>query len=208
MSVAYSSHDFEDGLHAGLITYQRLRTYEQEILSHARSKVKACGASDFQFVARLILEYENSAPDKAAAVAKRITSRIITQFVGVDRRRRASVPVGASSRHRWELNVPPGLRRKCQLLKSAAYVLLINDPRVASLEARADRVIEALFGIYAAEGAEPLYPEPFRTRFRAAREVHSRARVAADFISGMTDDYAERVYSRIFSGNRAALTDY
>lgn len=94
------------------------------------------------------------------------------------------------------------------MLKSAAYVLLVSDPRVASLEARADRVLEALFGVYSQESAEALYPEPFRSRFKVLHDNHSRARTACDFISGMTDDYAERVYSRIFSGNRAALTDY
>jgi dGTPase len=206
--VAYSSHDFEDGLHAGLITHQRLRTYQSEIMAHARMKVSACRMADFDFVSRLILEYERAAPRESDATAKRITSRIITQFVGVERRPRTGVRFGTPARHRWNLYVPPSLRRRCQLLKSAAFILLINDPRVASLEARADRVLEALFGIYSADSAEALYPEPFRTRFREAREVHSRARVAADFISGMTDDYAERVYSRIFSGNRAALTDY
>jgi dGTPase len=94
------------------------------------------------------------------------------------------------------------------MLKSAAYILLVSDPRVASLEARADRILGHLLQAYSEQGSISLYPEPFRRKFKAAKEEHARTRIACDFISGMTDEYAERVYSRIFSGTRAALTDY
>lgn len=206
--VAYSSHDFEDGLHAGLISGQRLRTYRDEICEHAKRKLSSTSATDFEFVRKLVVEFEAAPPESAEATAKKLTSRIITEFLAVERVPRSSKKGGSPARHSWDLKVKPSLRRKCEMLKSASYVLLVSDPRVASLEARADRVLEALFGVYSQESAEALYPEPFRSRFKALHDNHTRARTACDFISGMTDDYAERVYSRIFSGNRAALTDY
>ncbi len=205
--VAYSSHDFEDGLHAELITGQRLRMYREEIIDHAQRKVRNCASSDFEYIRSLVVRFEEADPDKREAVAKQSTSGIINSLLRIERVRKVTAP-GTPARHRWDLHIPPALRRKCQMLKSAAYVLLVNDPRVASLEARADRVIEALFRIYSNEESVALFPEPYRGRFQKAHDVNARARIACDFIAGMTDDYAERVYSRIFSGTRAALTDY
>jgi len=206
--VAYSSHDFEDGLHAGMISTQLLWSFSEEIVADARKKLKACTEKDFQFVMNNVVQCEAAPPDEREATVKTLTSRIINTFLQVDRAPRASSKRSDPTRHRWDLTVPPALRRKCQMLKSAAFVLLVSDPRVASLEARADRVIASLFDLYRDPTSTTLYPEPFRSRFRTLRDNHSRARVACAFIAGMGDDYAERVYSRVFSGNRAALTDY
>ena len=52
-----------------------------------------------------------------------------------------------------------------------------------------------------------MYPDDFSERFRDAGE-ELRHRIACDFITGMTDQYAERTWQRLFSGSRVALLDY
>lgn len=209
--IAYSCHDLEDGLHAGMISSQRLDVYGSQILNHARGKVRECREEDWNEIFKIVVECESHGDPRFMEAARKVRiSLLINEFIHVQRKRRHHRPgvTGVPLRHRYDLDVPIELRRKCQMLKSAAYVLLVNNPRVASLEARAERVLPELFGLYRSSKATALYPEPFRTEFEALTKDDDRARLACDFIAGMTDDYAERVHSRVFSGARAALADY
>jgi len=209
--IAYSCHDLEDGLHAGMISRQRLMSYGAEIIAAAQANLADCTDEDFAGVLAIVTECEAGGDvQRVQAARKSRISLVINELLQVGRKRRIH-PAGTSGvpvRHQWDLEVAPELRRRCEMLKSAAFVLLVNDPRVASLEARAEIVLPALLDQYRAAKAAPLYPEPYRTRFRQQTLDDDRARVACDFIAGMTDDYAERVYSRIFSGTRSALADY
>jgi len=207
--VAFSCHDLEDGLHSGLITSQRLQTFGEDILNHAQRGVPDCDESDLEAVLGIVVKCESARTGvEYEATRKSQISQLINEFVHVDRARREGATDDTPTRHQWNLVASPPLRRKCETLKSAAFVLLVSDPRVASLEARADHILRALFQLYTNPQSLSLYPEPFRTRFRHQADDPSRARVACDFIAGMTDEYAERVYSRVFSASRAALADY
>ncbi len=79
------------------------------------------------------------------------------------------------------------------------FRLIVDDPRVATLENKAERIIENLFKVFS--NLEPrtglLFPEDFRDMWEQA-DSEGKIRIACDYIAGMTDDYAERVYARLF----------
>jgi len=211
--VAYSCHDLEDGLHSGLITSQRILTFSNDIIERARRAVPECDDADLKDVHSIVVRCESARMTDYEAVRKTQISSLINEFIQVEPAPRPAARPSLPTRHQYDLAIPLALRRKCEMLKSAAYILLVSDPRVASLEARADHILRFLFRLYTGEegsgaSALSLYPEPFRTRFREEADPAGRARVACDFICGMTDEYAERVYSRVFSASRAALADY
>jgi dGTPase len=138
---------------------------------------------------------------------KEVTSELIGYFLNVQA---ANAEGGLATHgcHESLLMVTDELRRQCEILKSLSYELLIDDHRVATLESRSEKILRELFEKYREADSDRLYPEPFRGWFREATTDEARARVACDFIAGMTDEYAERAYARIFSPVRAALGDY
>ncbi len=206
--IAYSVHDLEDGIHAGMITTEKVRQRADAILARARKRQPSCSAADLAWAYGRVLECEEHEDERARmAGRKKVTSNLINYFLKV-RVSPANKGEKNRGRHGSKLVVPPLLRRRCEVLKSLAYDLLIDDPRVASLEARAERILTDLFEFYRKSKALKVYPEIYRTWFDAASNETERARVACDFIAGMTDEYAERVYARIFIPIRAALGDY
>ena len=52
-----------------------------------------------------------------------------------------------------------------------------------------------------------MYPLDFRERWDLARTRPQKMRLACDYISGMTDGYASRLYSRLTEGEASSLMD-
>jgi dGTPase len=76
---------------------------------------------------------------------------------------------------------------KSRILKAVAEELVFRHPRVAAVQPRASRIVGGLFEALAAK--PELIPEDYR--------ASDPPRAACDYISGMTDDYAERVYKSL-----------
>ena len=60
---------------------------------------------------------------------------------------------------------------------------------------RAKRVVGALFAAFTAPGSEALFPNDVAEQLRQPNA--DRLRLACDYIAGMTDDFAQRMYRRI-----------
>lgn len=207
--IAYSVHDLEDGIHAGMITAEKALRREAEILNRARKRHPDCTPADFRWSYAWIVRCESQSPGRVrTAERKAVTSELIKYFLQVDVSPRSKETGRQNGRHHSTLVIPPTVYRRCEVLKSMAFELLIDDPRVASLEARAERILTDLFELYRKPEALRIFPEGFRDWFKNAGDDQQRARVTCDFISGMTDEYAEKVYARIFTPGRAALGDY
>ena len=205
--IAYSVHDLEDGIHAGMITSGRILTKADKVLARAQASEERCTHSDVDWSFRKVLLCEQGTDERSRAAArKQATSGLIGYFLGVNLA--SSKSRSREARHGASLAIPIPLRRRCEILKSLAYELMIDDHRVASLEARAECILSDLFDFYRKPKAASVYPEDFRGMFQRAGTDRQRARVACDFIAGMTDDYAERVYARLFTPLRVALSDY
>ncbi len=206
--IAYSVHDLEDGIHAGMITSDKVLRSAAEILGRAQIRQPACTDDDLEWAYKQVVRCGDATGARArAAQRKTVTSDLITQFLKVTSKA-SGAAVPGRARHGSNLDVPATLRRRCEVLKSLAFELLIDDPRVASLEARAGRILTELFALYREPQSLKLYTEEFRDYFGTAATDAERARVACDFIAGMTDEYAGRVYARVFMPVRAALGDY
>lgn len=231
--IAYSVHDLEDGLHAGLITGRQVIRLWDDILQHAKARTPECNEDDMTYALNEVIRTEKPGDyrhadgkqgqndyRREAALRKELTSHLINEFMQVSQIEREAP--SSSVRQRFSIFIDPVLKRRCEILKSLSYCLLISDHRVASMEARARHLLTSLFYFYAGidrndpgesnarliNDALTTYPEPFRTEFRKADGKEERARVACDFIAGMTDEYAERVFARLFTGERVALGDY
>lgn len=208
--VAYAVHDLEDGVHAEMVTPIRVTRHGEQILTAARQKEPSVTETDLSWalanVVRMTGKASNTDAERKAA-RKQTTSNLIGDAIrAVKAEHRSGSP--ESIRYAWRIRVDPKVRRGIEVLKHTNYVLLVDDARVQTLEARAQRILEELLGFFSRSDALRSYPDDFREAFRTAQREEDRARVACDYIAGMTDQYAERMHQRLFSAGRAALHDY
>jgi dGTPase len=209
--IAYSVHDFEDGIHAGMITSTRmnddlLRERIQEF-ADKRSMVKVVEATlDFLISQVRAIEEHPDALTRGAA-RKMLTSALINRFIWAPKIPPLHVPpaADASPRYIYELIIAPDEQARVDMMRIITQHLIVNDPRVATLERRSHHTITRIFDELILSKSLFLYPEEFRPLFlEAGEDERARARVASDYISSMTDRYAEMLYQRLFipgSGN-------
>ncbi len=204
--VAYSVHDLEDGLHAGLVTLDQLRDPAEQQTVARLTEAQYCvpgsvttaelGAT---FADLLELDWWprrfDGGPDSAAAV-KNLTSELIGRFCGAAQA--STRPAGRPplSRYAADLVVPRRQRLECALLKGVTAHYVMSRAGAAAVQAR-ERELIAELAVALRAGAPDALDPMFRPAYRAAGSDAARLRVIVDQISSLTDTSAIAWHSRL-----------
>ena len=215
--VAYSVHDLEDGIHAGMITSVRMNkeTLEEELIDHLPVQyTRDQGRNQLENTYRWLMGQVRAIEEmgdarQRAATRKDLTSGLIHRFITAAKARKRKLPDGSLGTGRYALELvvnPPEMGRALLYQKMASY-LIVHDQRIATLERRSRFVVRRLFRELLNEHSGDLYPDEYRESFIAAKGEARRAEVARDYIASMTDAYAEMLYQRLFSPGAGSLFD-
>lgn len=207
--IAYSTHDLEDGIKSGMITAEKIDNrieknvkakmegdWNQDVWNDVISKIKDAS------VGSTVYEKKGKRRDLIASyIHAFITATSAKKMEG------GSYP----SRYQCELNIDHKQRIICSALKLLVWELIIDDERVATLARRATIIVAKLFDEFAkfedGNRTREMYPLDFRERMDKAEDKEAKMRIACDFIAGMTDNYATRLYSRLTGGGSSSLMD-
>ena len=206
--VAYSVHDLEDGLHAGLVTFDMLRDGAERQAVAQLTLAAYCPpgttteAELADAFARL-LEIDcwparfDGSPATTAAV-KNLTSELIGRFCGAAAR--ATRPDGAPALRRYDadLSVPRQQRLECALLKGVTAHYVMSRSGVVAAQAR-ERELIAELAESITMGAPATLDPLFRPAFEAAGDGPARQRVVIDQIASLTDTSALAWHQRLRS---------
>ena len=197
--VAYSVHDLEDGLHAGLIQLGQLRDPAGRAVVAQLTLTSYCppgltSADELEEMFGRLLELDfwprsfDGGPHTAAAV-KSLTSELIGRFCGSAEQ--ATRPAGTPplTRYAADLTVPRQQRLECALLKGVTAHYVMSRPGAAAQQAREREVIHELTQAVRA-GAPATLDPMFATAFEAAATDQARDRVVIDQIASLTDTSA------------------
>ncbi|BDV39205.1 deoxyguanosinetriphosphate triphosphohydrolase-like protein [Methylocystis bryophila] len=186
--IAYSSHDTDDGLRAGLFGLDEI--------------------ASVPFIGALLAEIEALHPGlERQRVFHELTRRVITRFVEdvIDestRRLAAAAPKSAEEARRAQTPLIGFSQSSAQALielKRFLFKNMYRHPRVIGVWEEARSAISFLFP---ALNADPSLMPPEWERL-AAQGKEPRAQVVADYIAGMTDRYALNEYRRLAGGAQA-----
>ncbi len=200
--VAYSVHDLEDGILAGLVPLERLAD-EPEV------------AALTQLAAEL---YSDETPDELAAVwrhlspllpsrlgdgaagqakLKQLTSTLIDRFcTSAETATRDKHGDGPLTRYEADLLVPEQTRAECALLKAVAARWVMARPGVAAAQEHERDVVRRLVHQLTDRGAaalEPLHAEAYD----AAGDDAGRLRAVVDQVASLTDSAAAGLSRRL-----------
>ncbi|MFJ7071043.1 deoxyguanosinetriphosphate triphosphohydrolase [Streptomyces sp. NPDC101115] len=209
--VAYSVHDFEDGLHAGHIDPDVL------LAESERADIWAVALgryvpedTDPQELAdaldRLVAQdwwphgYDGSAV--AQARLKDATSQLIGRFcLAAEGATRQAYGSGRLTRYGAELVVPRETRNECAVLKAVADRYVMQRAEQEALRADQRIVVAELAEALVAQAPEGLEPQ-FRAMFVSAPDDRSRKRVIVDQIASLTDASARALHARLRTPHR------
>jgi dGTPase len=206
--VAYSVHDLEDGLHAGLVTLDKLRDpAEQQAVASltltAYCKPGSASLAELTEVFAGLLALECWPPDfdgsrASSAAVKYLTSDLIGRLCGAAEQ--ATRPPGRPPVVRYEadLAVPQQQRLECALLKGVTAHYVMSRSGVVAAQARERELIAELAAAILAGAPSTLDPV-FRPEFESAADDDARLRIVIDQIASLTDTSAIAWHQRLRS---------
>jgi dGTPase len=220
--VAYSVHDLEDGFHAGLITFENLKSPAERALVSRATATTYCddGVSEAELTEILdeLLALDmwpdsyDGGPATAAAL-KNLTGELIGRFcvaaqqatIAAARLTPSSTtspsshtsPIGHSLvRYAADLIVPRRQRLECALLKGITAHYVMTRAGVIAAQARERELLTEL--AYAVERGAPQTLDPLlRPAWDAAGTDAARRRVVVDQVASLTDTSAIAWHHRL-----------
>ncbi|GAA2258397.1 deoxyguanosinetriphosphate triphosphohydrolase-like protein [Streptomyces ruber] len=202
--VAYSVHDFEDGLHAGHVEPACLHAEPERraVFDVAVRRYAPAGTEPAELAEALdrLLDqewwphgYDGTAV--AQARLKDATSQLIGRFcLAAEGATRAAWGSGHLTRYAAELVVPRAARLECAVLKAVADLYVMQRAEQERLRADQRIVIAELAEALTARAPFGLEPQ-FRALFDAAPDDRARKRVIVDQIASLTDVSARSLHA-------------
>ncbi|MEU8963657.1 deoxyguanosinetriphosphate triphosphohydrolase [Streptomyces sp. NPDC048491] len=210
--VAYSVHDFEDGLHAGHIDPGALVS-DAERADIWRVAIGRYVPEDTdpqeltEALERLIAQdwwphgYDGSAVSQAGL--KDATSQLIGRFcLAAESATRAAFGTGHMTRYGAELVVPRAARNECAVLKAVADRYVMQRDEQERLRADQRVVLAELADALTARAPEEGLDPQFRALYDEADDDRTRKRVIVDQIASLTDAAARSLHSRLVVHHR------
>jgi dGTPase len=203
--VAYSVHDVEDGVHAGLIRLASVPDDEREVLCEiAAAQYSSTPAAELTPVLDALLalptlrdlaDYDGSYRSQAAA--KRATSELTGRLAGAAiEATRAAHGAGPLVRYAADLVVPAQAAAECALLKAVAAHYVMRRPGTPERQAAQRRlVIELVEAIL--DGAPATLDRGLRPAWREAASDADRLRAVIDQVAQLTDTSAMTRHARL-----------
>jgi dGTPase len=204
--VAYSVHDLEDGLHAGLVTLDNLRDPAEQLAVASLTLTAYCkpGSTSLDELSTVfadLLALDSWPPHfdgslASSAAVKHLTSELIGRLCRAAEH--ATRPPGHPplSRYDADLVVPHQQRLECALLKGVTAYYVMSRSGVADAQAGERELIGDLAEAILA-GAPGTLELVFRPDFQSAGDDAARLRVVIDQIASLTDTSAIAWHHRL-----------
>jgi len=197
--TAYSLNDLVDSANAGFVTMDRVSLWAAD---HDLSP------EDAAVVEKLI-------QTMAGGGLERAMNRKIGSFVEACRLvERENFMSDRTNRYRFGVEIDPVIVREQKLYARLAVDLVFKSPQVCQLEHKGGFMLDRLFGALKANYLADDGPRlPFLSRdfeqemSTAGSDQGVRARIICDYLAGMTDGFATRIYKRMFDPDFGSIVD-
>jgi len=182
--IAYTNHDIDDGLRAGLFSFE---------------EVAALPLAGPSFQTALTLFPDAEPARRVNEAVRRLMTYMISDLLAATRQElvrlapKSSDDVRAAGRA--VVRFSDGLSDDLTAMRAFLFERMYRHYRVNRMTSKAKRVVRNLFDLFLAE------PQTLPTFWRLQAQTvegDARARVIADYIAGMTDRFAVDEHRRLF----------
>ena len=208
--VAYSVHDVEDGLQAGLVSLKNLSDHSERVrvsavaLTHYCSPQWAVTAAELETVFAEFMrldcwQFSFDGGPAALIAAKNLTSELVGRLCqAAEDGTRAVAGPAPLSRYDADLVVPRRQLLECALLKAVAAHYVMTREDAVTQQAREREVIAEL-ALAIEQGAPATLDPVFQPAWDGAADDQERRRVIIDQLASLTDTSALAWHSRLTS---------
>ena len=182
--IAYNAHDIDDGLRSGLLQLDALEAVPltRQLLAGVRAQYPTLDAvrTAHELVRRQITVMVE---DVIGEAQSRVGAAKPQRIEDVHNQAQALVAFSSS------------MQQDEKILKAFLFKNLYFHDSVVVMRRAADRIVRQLFDAYFGDPSS--MPEEWQRQAEGV-DLSGRARLVADFLAGMTDNYAVREHRRLF----------
>ncbi|WP_417657551.1 anti-phage deoxyguanosine triphosphatase [Pseudidiomarina aestuarii] len=186
--IAYGVHDLEDAVVTGTLNEKQWHQHMDSVVEHLEP---ALATLMHKLGRQLFASAHHERKNAIGALVNIFVTAVRLEVV---------LPEAEEPLIRYNATLPESERLLLNSLKAVVFEHVINQPSIQQLRWRSQNMLLDLFAAFHTE-PERLLPRNTRGRWRAAMDNQGAAaadRILCDYIAGMTDDYAERMYRNLF----------
>lgn len=186
--IAYGVHDLEDAVVTGTLNKDQWHAHMDPVIADLDESMR-----------KLITDLGQQLFSSAHHQRKNAIGAMVNIFITAIYVHEV-LPSSESPLVRFNAWLPGPQRTLLNALKAVVFEHVINQPSIQQLRYRSQNMLLRLFDAFHAEPTR-LLPRNTQARWEKAHTdegKESADRILCDYISGMTDDYAERMYHRLF----------
>ncbi|MDE0593615.1 MAG: dNTP triphosphohydrolase [Roseibacillus sp.] len=200
--TAYSLNDLADSVRAGFLTESSVRTWAEK---------EGKPADEKSALGDLIRAINRGRIDS-------FVGRRIGLYVRATRAvEESNLLSGESNRYRFRIAVDEERQAESEVFKQLAFEVVFLSPQLKQLEHKGSLMLRRLWDLLHERYVEgkpidgqlfQLLPDEQACEIEEAETPSERARLVCDFLAGMTDGFAARMYQRLFSPGFGSIGDF
>ncbi|MCL1144517.1 deoxyguanosinetriphosphate triphosphohydrolase family protein [Shewanella marinintestina] len=193
--IAYAVHDLEDAIVMGIVNEAQWRTdVTLTLLETPDDWLK----NEFSTISeRLFSSKHHQRKDAIGTLVNGFVTAISIQ----------ENPLFEEPLLRYNAALEPAFAEALNVLKQFVYKYVIRKPEIQMVEYKGQQIVMELFEAFISD-PERLLPLNTRERWLASEQAGENSyRVIADYISGMTDEFAARLHQHLFSAKSASMME-
>ncbi|MGO2232416.1 MAG: anti-phage deoxyguanosine triphosphatase [Marinomonas sp.] len=184
--IAYGVHDLEDAIVLGMVT-------KDMWLEHLEPKLAALASP---FLAENLNDIRTQLFSRQSHLRKEAIGSLVSWFITSCR-----VIEKTQFEHpllRFQVGLPEGQRQSLNLLKQFEMQHIIQRPEVQMLVYKGQQMLLEMFEAYSADPSRLLPREIAKEWQKSQERGENGLRIICDYMASMTDDYASRMYNKLF----------
>jgi len=192
--ISYSLHDLEDALSLGLIVqYDWDEQFENE-----SELFESCGLI-YDDITNGLFSIESFKRKKSIGF-------LVNAFIANITIKNSGVIGATTPLIKWNATLKDNHKKLLNKVSELVRNKVIFTPNVQQLEFKGQRLIIELFDVLKSD-PKRLLPESTKKQYLKEEEDSRRMRVICDFIAGMTDEYATRLYEKLCHPHKGSIFD-
>lgn len=192
--ISYSLHDLEDAISLGMIT-------QKDWVSQNEGKedlFRECGMDSASLAEDL---FSDESYQRKKAIGNLVHKFIISTEV-----RKSGIPSATTSLITWNAYMDEAHDKLLEHIFDLVKNKVIKSSNVQQLEFKGQKLVIELFDALSSD-PERLLPGNSQKRYKAESDLQKRMRIICDFIAGMTDEYATRLYEKLYYPHKGSIFD-
>jgi dGTPase len=199
--TAYSLNDLADSVRAGFLRIERIEAWAEK---HGESVGE--GTPLGELIASI--RKRKVDPFVGSRIGKYIRATTLVHDV--------NFLSGATNRYRFRLAIDPAFKAESKVFKKLAFEVVFLSPQLKQLEHKGNHLLHGLWDVLSKRYVTgdnidgqtfQLLPEDAAAEIGQADSEEKKARLVCDFLAGMTDGYAARMYKRLFTPDFGSIGD-